>query len=118
MPEEVRVRRFYCFITVRVRSKMEETFKKPDVHSLQKSMKDLYDQGLFTDIKINVGGVIFSAHKPVLYSNSTTLKNMLTNETADKYKEEIELKGLDVEYFKPVLHYMYTETIKKTSHYS
>ena len=90
---------------------MEEVYKRSDAHGLQKTMRELYDEGLFTDIKLNVGGVIFKAHKPVLYSNSPMLKSMLTKETADKYKEEIELKGLDPHYFGEVLLYMYTETI-------
>ena len=93
---------------------MGEIFTKPDVHSLQKSMKELFDNNIFTDIKLNVGGTIFSVHKCVLYCNSPMLKNMLTSETADKYKEEIELKELDVDNFRLVLHYMYTEKIKIT----
>ena len=93
---------------------MEVTYKKPCENSLLLAMKEMLDEELFTDCKLEVEGNIFSVHKPVLYCNSPMLKKLLTSETRDKYKEVIKLEGLDVEYFKLVLKYMYTEVIDIT----
>lgn len=90
---------------------MEVRYKKPCHNSLLITLKELYDGKTFTDCKLDVQDTIFCVHKPILYCNSPMLKTLLIAETQDKYKDVIKLEGMIVQYFKPVLEYMYTEVI-------
>jgi len=94
---------------------MEEevfTFVKNEDESLLSTMKKLYDSNEFNDVKLKVGDTLFPAHKAVLYHSSLMLRKLLTSETADKDKEVIEVKGVELEYFKELLLYMYTNRIE------
>lgn len=78
-------------------------------------LKELFDTHLFSDLKLKVGSEIYPVHKAVLFFNSPFFKNLLTTETSDRYKEEIELIDVDVEGFKLVLNYIYSGKIDLTS---
>jgi len=88
---------------------ISEIYVRPGTDVMKTTMIELHEKGLFCDIRLNVGGTVFATHKPILYLNSPVLRNMLTLETADKYKDVLELKGVDPEFFKLILPYMYSE---------
>ena len=90
-------------------------FTKSKENGLLSTMQTLYDSNQFTDIELKVGEETFKVHKPVIYHSSPMLRGLLTSETADKYKDLIELKRVDGEYFKPVVKYMYSEQIEINS---
>ena len=91
---------------------MEGIFRKPGIDT---SLQKIKLNGVPYDIKILVGGITFTAHKIILCSNSLVLRNILTQDTDDKYKEEIELKWVDPLYFAIILLYMYENYIKLDS---
>jgi len=86
-------------------------FVKNEAEGLLSTMKKLYDSNEFTDVKLKVGDALFPVHKAVLYHSSLMLRKLLTSETADKYKDVIELKGVELEHLKEILRYMYTNKI-------
>lgn len=88
-------------------------YNRPGVNCLLKTMAELLEEGKFTDVLIQVEGKVFRAHKAVLYSNSSKLKDLLTAAEEnlvfdDQTPVKIKLE-LDVNYFEKILQYMYSE---------
>jgi len=69
----------------------------------------------YADVTFRVGDCLFPVHKCVLFWNSPVLERMLSHDTMDKYKDEIELKDLDEISFRLVLDYLYSGEIVITS---
>ena len=81
----------------------------------QALLKELFTQKLFSDLKLKVGDKRLPVHKAILCINSPYFRNMLTAETSDKYKDEIELKDVDIVGVKLVLSYMYSGKLDLTT---
>jgi len=79
-----------------------------DDHNSACLLKALFDKKLFSDLALKVGDEIFSVHRSIMFLVSPYFQNMLTMETADKYKDVIELKDIDILGFKLVLNYIYS----------
>ena len=88
-----------------------DVYTNPDGRFLGKVMSEMKNSRELTDIILKVDGDLYYAHKVVLSANSKYFRNLFLCETDDKYKEEIELHGVQGDGFKKVFQYMYSQTI-------
>ena len=95
-------------------SGVSELYVNPDGSFLMKTMQQMKDDKILTDIVLKVAGKLYPAHKLVICANSPMLRNMFTVDTNDKFKAEIELQDLHEEGFKLVFNYMYIQEILLT----
>lgn len=67
-----------------------------------------------TDIVLCVEGRRFQLHKRLLSDKSPVLRNLFTADTADKHKQEIELKGVGAQGFELLVEFFYKNQLTVT----
>ncbi|KAJ3675775.1 hypothetical protein LUZ60_004817 [Juncus effusus] len=70
----------------------------------------LLESGEMTDVKFEVEGEIFTAHKLILGARSPVFKAELFGSMAESSMECIKLKDVKREVFKALLHFLYTDS--------
>ncbi|CAG5075203.1 Similar to spopla: Speckle-type POZ protein-like A (Danio rerio) [Cotesia congregata] len=84
---------------------------KASIRKLSDDFEDLLAAKKKCDVKIQVGKVIFDAHKLVLITRSCVFDAMFSHNMEENKKNEITISDVDPEVFKKVLDYIYTDKV-------
>ncbi|XP_074095897.1 speckle-type POZ protein B-like [Cotesia typhae] len=84
---------------------------KASKRKLSDDFGDLFIAKKNFDVKIQVGEIIFEAHKLVLITRSCVFDAMFSHEMEENKKNEITIPDVDPEIFKKVLDYIYTDKV-------
>ncbi|GBL98953.1 Speckle-type POZ protein B [Araneus ventricosus] len=80
--------------------------------NLSMDLANLYKEGLFSDVILQVGSETFPVHKAILGARSPVFKAMFTLDMKEKKETCIELKEIEGDTLHRLLLYMYTDTIE------
>ncbi|GFQ83387.1 speckle-type POZ protein-like B [Trichonephila clavata] len=79
---------------------------------LQEDLKCLYDEGIFSDLKLSTSSQIFNVHKNILYARSPVFRAMLTTDMKEKIQECVDVSDLEDETVRRMLLYLYTNALE------
>lgn len=103
--------RILCRITVQ--NGVEVSIVK--ANSVLSDMGDLFLDGKFSDLTINVDGKLFQAHSAILAARSPVFEAMLRNEMKEKTEKTLDILDFDADVFRDLLWYLYTGKTKPMS---
>ncbi|XP_044584480.1 speckle-type POZ protein B-like [Cotesia glomerata] len=84
---------------------------KASIYKLSDDFRDLLVAKKKCDVKIQVGGKIFDAHKLVLTTRSCVFDAMFSHDMKENKKNEITIPDVDPDVFEKVLDYIYTDKV-------
>lgn len=79
---------------------------------------ELLDSGINSDIKFEVDGEVFSAHKLVLSARSPVFKAQLFGPMREKDSDTIQVEDMEAPVFKEMLHFIYRDSLPEDSELS
>ncbi|VAI80154.1 unnamed protein product [Triticum turgidum subsp. durum] len=79
--------------------------------SLQKHLAELLHSGLEADVTFLVSGKSFAAHKVILAARSPVLMAEFFGHMKETSSQCIEIKDIDAVVFKPLLYFIYTDSV-------
>ena len=80
----------------------------PQETSINKKLKLMYDEQLFTDIQIKVGGETFNAHRGVLASHSSVFRRMFEVKMRERRERVVEISDVEPDVMSELLAFFYT----------
>ncbi|GFS52922.1 TD and POZ domain-containing protein 3 [Trichonephila inaurata madagascariensis] len=79
---------------------------------LKEDMQCLYDEGVFSDVKIHANTQTFHAHKAILSARSPVFRAMLTNDMKEKVQASVDVLDLEDDTVRRMLLYVYTNALE------
>ncbi|CAL1298330.1 unnamed protein product [Larinioides sclopetarius] len=80
-------------------------------NDLRNDLHCLYDDGLFSDVKLRTDNETFAAHRLILSARSPVFKAMFSNDMKEKTKECIDVPDIDSSTVRQFLLYLYTDSL-------
>ena len=80
----------------------------PQETSINKKLKLMYDEQLFTDVQIKVGGKTFKAHRGVLASHSSVFRRMFEVNMRERRERVVEISDVQPAVMSELLAFFYT----------
>ncbi|GBO28546.1 TD and POZ domain-containing protein 4 [Araneus ventricosus] len=74
------------------------------------SVKNLYEEKFLCDVHLKTSSGTFPAHKVILSASSSVFKTMFSNDAKENNSEYVDIKELDDDTVKRMLHYIYTSS--------
>ncbi|GBN07133.1 TD and POZ domain-containing protein 4 [Araneus ventricosus] len=76
------------------------------------TVKNLYEEKFLCDVKLKTISGTFPAHKVILSASSSVFKSMFSNDAKENDSEYVDIKELDDDTVKRMLHYIYTSSVE------
>ena len=86
----------------------------PQETSIKKKLKLMYDEQLFTDVQIKVGGNTFKAHRGVLASHSSVFRRMFEVNMRERREGVVEISDVQPAVMSELLAFFYTGSAPNT----
>lgn len=85
------------------------------IKSLAENFSKLLNNEKFADFTLMVKGKVFKIHRVVLAARSDFFAKMFSADMQEAADSKAELKGIEIDTFEEVLHYIYTGSVTATA---
>ncbi|KQJ89141.1 hypothetical protein BRADI_4g23737v3 [Brachypodium distachyon] len=110
--------RIRCDVTVVMQIRSEQTLRNQYVEipptNLHQHLGDLLKSMDGADVRFQVGGEIFSAHRSVLAARSSVFKAELLGAMKEKTGDPIQIDDMESDVFESFLYFIYTDSLPVT----
>ncbi|KAH9382152.1 hypothetical protein HPB48_018845 [Haemaphysalis longicornis] len=98
----------YCEVRIFQKSDAKTILSAAPRCRLQQNLHDLFENQLFSDVTLNVGGKAIKAHRNILEARSPVFAAMFEHDMREKFQSRVDITDVDYDTMLEVVRFIYT----------